>query len=132
VPGNHDPTLAPVPNELGFTLLAEGTVVEGVALRHAPTGGGGVMQGALPDESPPELCGHLHPVYTLRGPGDTLRLPCFVISTRQWILPAFGSFTGGFKVEPTAETDLYLAVQEDGGSERVAGFVSPVPGRGRR
>ncbi len=139
VPGNHDPTHAPVPDGLGFELLKEGTRVEGMTLRHVPTpgigsgherlgvgdaaAGGMVASGA--GAQGPELAGHLHPVYLLRGRGDALRLPCFVVGARQLILPAFGSFTGGFRVAPAVQTDLYLAVKEDGAS---AGFVSPLPG----
>lgn len=39
--------------------------------------------------------GHLHPACTLRGRGDRLRLPCFVVGKTQGILPAFSEFSGG-------------------------------------
>lgn len=123
VPGNHDPAQAPVPTDLGFALLEEGSVVDGVALRHTPS------TSAAPI---PELAGHIHPVYRLRGRGDTLRLPCFAVSSHRMILPAFGSFTGGENLVPSNDTALYLAVhEEDGEGVLTEGLVSPVPHRGR-
>jgi DNA ligase-associated metallophosphoesterase len=41
------------------------------------------------------LAGHLHPVATLRGRLDQLRLPCFWLHQGVLTLPAFGAFTGG-------------------------------------
>jgi DNA ligase-associated metallophosphoesterase len=45
------------------------------------------------------ICGHIHPQVRISGGNDTLRLPCFVVEKNQLILPSFGSFTGGFKVD---------------------------------
>lgn len=39
--------------------------------------------------------GHVHPRITLRGGGDSLSLPCFVIGDRAATLPAFSRFTAG-------------------------------------
>ena len=53
------------------------------------------------------LCGHLHPGVRLNGRGEeTARLPCFVVSRRYAILPAFGRFTGLALVAPAAGTRL--------------------------
>jgi len=131
IPGNHDPAHAPAPDALGFTVLPEGTLLEGVALRHAPSPPDGGVAMGQDRIANPELAGHLHPVYHLRGRGDALRLPCFVVSEQQLILPAFGSFTGGWPVEPSPDTAVYLAVQEEGTTDRErTGFVSRVPGPG--
>jgi uncharacterized protein len=143
IPGNHDAPHAPVPDGLRFSVLAEGSVVDGIALRHVPTpgdadadtgtdtgagAGAGRAEDAGGNLRPPELAGHVHPVHRLMGPGDALRLPCFVVSARQIILPAFGSFTGGFRMEPSAHSHLYVAVQDRGAGP---GFVSRVPERMR-
>ena len=53
-----------------------------------------------PEAAPAELlnvCGHLHPVASLGGGADRLRLPCFALDRRQrrLLLPAFGDLTGG-------------------------------------
>ena len=42
--------------------------------------------------------GHIHPVVTLEGGGDRLRLPCFVITEEAGLLPAFSAFTGGANI----------------------------------
>jgi DNA ligase-associated metallophosphoesterase len=39
--------------------------------------------------------GHLHPAARLEAGGDSLRLPCFHITDRIGVLPAFSLFTGG-------------------------------------
>ncbi len=49
--------------------------------------------------------GHLHPACTLRGRGDSLRLPCFVVGKKQGILPAFSEFSGG--AAPPRGAELY-------------------------
>lgn len=85
VRGNHDrhvPTLPPawdIADHAG--VLRE----DGYAFAHAPEPVSGAYTWA----------GHLHPMFRLRGRGDTLRLPCFHIGLEVGVLPAFGSFTGG-------------------------------------
>lgn len=60
-------------------------------------------------EKPPagllNVCGHLHPVSTLRQMSDQLRLPCFsfVETIPRLVLPAFGRLTGGQPAERTSE-----------------------------
>lgn len=46
------------------------------------------------------VAGHVHPVATLSGNGDRLRLPCFALdaSMRCLLLPSFGALTGGHPV----------------------------------
>ena len=56
-------------------------------------------------ESPPEpgqtpllnVCGHVHPVASLRSGNDRLRLPCFAYDPvrERLLIPAFGELTGG-------------------------------------
>lgn len=57
------------------------------------------------------LAGHLHPVVQLRGLGDAMRLPALWLRDAIGVLPAFGSFTGGFAVAPAA-TDRVYALSE--------------------
>ncbi len=87
VPGNHDRPDGPPPHELGIEQVEEGVRLGPFRLRHADdeTGDG-------------VICGHEHPVVVLRGRGDRLRMPCFVVDERRLLLPAFGSFTGGQRV----------------------------------
>ncbi len=60
------------------------------------------------------LCGHLHPGYALRGLGkQKLKLPCFYQAKNQLILPAFGTFTGLYLVEPKANESVYVCAQQE-------------------
>ncbi len=42
----------------------------------------------------PGVSGHLHPGVEVRGGGDRLRLPAFLLGDQHLVLPAFGRFTG--------------------------------------
>jgi DNA ligase-associated metallophosphoesterase len=69
------------------------------------------------------LSGHIHPVVHLRSGRDKARLPAFWIQPRCAVLPSFGSFTGGYEIEPAAHDQVFAAA---------AGRVWRVPaGRGR-
>lgn len=61
------------------------------------------------------LAGHIHPVVRLQSRRDSARLPVFWFRHRQAIgvLPAFGSFTGGWPVAPE-QGDTVIAVTPDG------------------
>lgn len=57
-----------------------------------------------------EVCGHLHPAVRLKGAGrQSLRLPCFWLTDRRLVMPAFGAFTGTFAISP-AKTDRVYAI----------------------
>lgn len=59
------------------------------------------------------LLGHVHPVVILKGKGkDRLRLPCFLVSQHQCLLPAYGAFTGGHVVKPRADQACYVLAQD--------------------
>jgi DNA ligase-associated metallophosphoesterase len=66
------------------------------------------------------LAGHIHPGARLVGGAkQSLTLPCFYFGARQGILPAFGSFTGLYRV-PVKRNDLVYVVA-DGEVVKVAG-----------
>ena len=65
------------------------------------------------------IVGHVHPVYRLSSAGDSLRLPCFVVDGRWAMLPAFGAFTGGYRVDALPGQRIYLAAED---------CVLPLPG----
>lgn len=91
--GNHDKRAGDPPADLGIDVVAEPLLMGPFALQHEP------------DAHPSHhvLAGHVHPVYRLRGKGrQSLRLPCFQLGPRVSLLPAFGAFTGGYRVEPDA------------------------------
>jgi DNA ligase-associated metallophosphoesterase len=57
--------------------------------------------------------GHVHPVITLRGARDKLRVPVLWLRERYAVLPSFGAFTGGFEIA-TQQGDRVIGVCSDG------------------
>ncbi len=91
VTGNHDLHAGPPPADMAIAACGEAVRIGPFHCVHAP------------EPNPPSytLCGHMHPVAILaeRAGGRygtrSARLPCFHVGTRQMVLPAFSSFTGG-------------------------------------
>jgi DNA ligase-associated metallophosphoesterase len=99
VPGNHDRRAGAPPPEWRFQVVPE-LKAGPFLLRHEPASVAGAYV----------LAGHVHPVVRLAdGAGATLRAPCFFFGPRFGILPAFGPFTGGHPIQPTA-ADRVIAV----------------------
>jgi hypothetical protein len=48
----------------------------------------------------------------VRDGRESLRLPCFHFSQRIGTLPAFSSFTGGFRVRPAANDVVFVSADE--------------------
>jgi uncharacterized protein len=93
VRGNHDDRAGDPPAALGFSVVDEPWIEGGLALCHHPA----------PSDAGYVLAGHLHPCVSLGGRAhDHLRLPCFHFGERVGVLPAFGSFTGMYRVRPVA------------------------------
>jgi DNA ligase-associated metallophosphoesterase len=106
IPGNHDRHAGQLASTCGFRVEPEGSRLGPWVLRHHPNA-------ESPEPAGFTLCGHIHPVAILRGPGrQRLRVPCFALSEHQGILPAFGSFTGGHPVRPQP-MDRIIAIAED-------------------
>ena len=109
--GNHDAKAGGLPLSLCIETVSEPYLQDDLASAklyfcHEPraaanTGTGGPINAFF-------LAGHWHPVYRLAGRADSARLPCFWQQPQQLILPAFGEFTGGHPVSPTASDTLYL------------------------
>lgn len=108
--GNHDPALPDsLPGE-----RADGLVLDGTVLRHAPSG-----------TAAPEIAGHLHPVAKVVAPGRAVRRRCVAASARRLVLPAFGAYAGGLNVcdrafRPLFPDGLTAHVLGDRGVYRVA------------
>lgn len=99
VPGNHDK------HTRKSVLCSKCTVTEvhyeeaGFIFTHEPC-----------ETVLPSFCGHLHPGICLRGSGrQSMKLPCFFISSNQMILPAFGAFTG-LAIQHPEENDQVFAI----------------------
>ncbi|KPW33945.1 hypothetical protein ALP45_03008 [Pseudomonas coronafaciens pv. atropurpurea] len=97
--GNHDKRAGDPPAYLGINVVAEPLVLGPFALQHEPD----------PHPTLHVLAGHVHPVYRLHGRGrQSLRLACFYLGQRVGLLPAFGEFTGGFRIQPMENTQVYV------------------------
>jgi DNA ligase-associated metallophosphoesterase len=98
VRGNHDSHAGDPPAALGITIVDEPHLLGPFACCHHPQAHATHFV----------LAGHVHPVCSLHGPArDRLRLPCFVAEPQQALLPAFGEFTGGWRVERLPGRRLY-------------------------
>lgn len=98
--GNHDRNAGDPPASLDVAVMDEPWILQPFALQHEP----------LPHPTNPVLAGHLHPVFVLRGKArQHLLLPCFLIDGQVSLLPAFGEFTGGWKITPASTSKVYLA-----------------------
>ena len=105
--GNHDRLAGPWLANCGFEIVEAPAVYAGCDCRHFP-----LEQVEALRQGPTTLAGHLHPMTRLHGPGrDSLRLPCFVVSGRQVVLPAFGEFTGGSHIARSAHSRLLAATE---------------------
>jgi len=102
VRGNHDHHAGDPPEALGMELVDEPWRVGPLAFCHHPQ----TVEGAF------AIVGHVHPVYRLSSAGDSLRLPCFVVDGRWAMLPAFGAFTGGYRVDALPGQRIYLAAED--------------------
>lgn len=78
IAGNHDAG----PVELGGSHRAE-LQIGGLAFRHIAT------------DQTPEISGHFHPKARLPGRAA----PCFLLDAARVIMPAYGAYTGGLRVD---------------------------------
>lgn len=103
VAGNHDIISEIKYEKLGIKVYSE--VISGsFLLTHLPEERNSFFN----------ICGHLHPGIKLRGFGrQTLKLPCFFQSSNQFILPAFGEFTGNFYVNPVQGDQVYAITKKE-------------------
>ncbi len=105
IEGNHDILDKTFYRQLDIEVLSE-LFLEGCQFTHQPTD---VTEGEHIN-----VCGHVHPAVKIKGKGrQALTLPCFFRKKTQFILPAFGYFTGKSLVEKTENTSIFaIAGQE--------------------
>ena len=53
------------------------------------------------------FAGHVHPMATVKGAGDQVRLPCFSMGPKHALLPAFSYFTGGVEVSRGKDARIF-------------------------
>lgn len=106
VRGNHDDRAGDPPVSLGIAVVDEPWAMGPFAACHHPRDVARHHTEAV--HAGFVLAGHTHPVCRLQGRGrDTVRLPCFVRSAGQLLLPAFGAFTGGYLIGPAPGVQRY-------------------------
>lgn len=99
--GNHD---AKIPNLPTGLKCAPHLILGDVRIVHDPAHTSG-------DHF--HISGHWHPVVRIPdGKRTWLRLPCFLFRDNTLVLPAFGSFTGGAVLTPTAGDRIFAALRE--------------------
>ncbi|MGN2438121.1 ligase-associated DNA damage response endonuclease PdeM [Pseudomonas syringae] len=97
--GNHDKRAGDPPGYLDIDVVPEPLPLGPFALQHEPD----------PHPELHVLAGHVHPVFRLYGRGrQSLRLACFYLGQRISLLPAFGEFTGGFRIQPVEHSSVYV------------------------
>jgi DNA ligase-associated metallophosphoesterase len=90
VRGNHDRSAGNVPAEWEIQEVEEPFTDDGIALIHDPKCTG----------PHPALAGHVHPVVALPDyDGTAVTVPCFVLDENCLIVPSFGTFTGGHRMD---------------------------------
>jgi len=112
VMGNHDRAVGRLPDALGLDACVPSLDEPPFYFVHEPATGVAASARDLFT-----VAGHLHPTISIRSPsGDRLADRCFVAEPAVLILPAFGSFTGGHRIEPTKNMRLWIA-RDDGVAE---------------
>ncbi len=109
VPGNHDRAIGTIPSSLGIDSCLRTLDEPPFHFVHEPATGL-----SEPDRNCFTIGGHLHPTIAIRSPGgDRIAERCFVAEESLLVLPAFGSFTGGHRLEPADGLRLWIA-RDDG------------------
>lgn len=111
VRGNHD-RHAPRMPEAWRLQEASVAIRDSLLLAHAPDDVLHATAGSENDSTPFSIVGHVHPAVRLTGGADSLRAPAFWLRPQQLVLPAFGSFTGGQRVNASAADRLFAVGPE--------------------
>jgi DNA ligase-associated metallophosphoesterase len=103
--GNHDILHEKYYMETGFTVVKDQLERNYIIYSHQPLA-------HVPDDML-NIAGHIHPGYTLVGKGlQHIRLSCFYHYENSFILPAFGSLTGLYIMQPSAKAKVYLVLKD--------------------
>lgn len=105
VKGNHDRLSKQMTSLFGIQHHHEFFEVQEIQFKHHPTDAA--------DRSSFRISGHIHPGVSLVVPPKRhVRLPCFLVSDHQIILPAFSTFTGLDSNDLSAHYKYY-AISDD-------------------
>jgi len=102
VKGNHDIMPEEIYTSSVLKVIPKELLIEPFLFTHEP----------VKDKSGNKkytISGHIHPAFTLYGKGrQSLTLPCFYFGENQAILPAFGSFTGNYRIQASEGDKIFL------------------------
>lgn len=84
IEGNHDRLSAKLEEKLCLNFKSESLTINGFTFIHD-------FEETLPEF---QITGHIHPGVVLNSAVKKIRLPCFVQTRNQLLLPAFSEFTG--------------------------------------
>ncbi len=106
IKGNHDIVDYRLFDQLGVTVC-DGDIIDGPFIySHKPLD-------AVPDGSL-NIAGHIHPGILLQGLAkQSIKLPCFHLSTQHLILPAFGILTGLYTMEMSKHNKVYAVLPNE-------------------
>jgi len=106
VPGNHDQLERQTYSEAGINLTDE-------QFQNGPF----LFSHDIPkDYSDGQwlISGHIHPVTQIRGIGrQSMNFPCFYLREKHLILPSFGFFTGGHKMDSKKADEIYAVIDRE-------------------
>jgi uncharacterized protein len=97
VRGNHDNHAGDPPPALIMQVVDEPLLRGPFALCHVPQHVPGHYA----------LAGHVHPSVRIASGSEGARLPCFWFGRHTGVLPAFGDFTGTFRIAPQPQDRVY-------------------------
>ncbi|MBX2835522.1 MAG: ligase-associated DNA damage response endonuclease PdeM [Gammaproteobacteria bacterium] len=99
ISGNHDRPEARERIDSGILWTTHPLPMNPFVLQHAP----GRSENGL------VLCGHLHPTFRIGGKRTAgVQAPVFWLTEHYLVLPSFGEFTGGHRIEPFIGDQIYL------------------------
>jgi DNA ligase-associated metallophosphoesterase len=100
IQGNHDKLQAHHYQEAGLTVV-DSYQINQVCFTHEPED----------QTNGYNICGHIHPGIRLTGKAkQSVRIPCFYLTPRGMIMPAFGGLTGLYLIEPKPGEMVYGVV----------------------
>ena len=116
--GNHDRKAGPLPERCGIDTVQPGAMFGPVQLRHEPVLDSSAQASAqtsaqtsaheAADNASYAVAGHIHPVVRIGTRNDTVRVRCFWAQSNQLVLPAFGAFTGGYRISASAQDTVFI------------------------
>jgi uncharacterized protein len=105
IKGNHDFLPTKAYHQDVLEIIDQEFIMEPFIFTHTPL--------KEPIQQLYNLAGHIHPGIQIKGKGrQNIVLPCFHFGVEIGILPAFGSFTGLYKIQATKKDQIFAITKE--------------------